>query len=77
MINGAMIRCAREMLGWSASTLAQRSHVGTATIQRIEAAKFAVYGQYRTINKIEHTLVDAGVRFSEGTAGEIGVQIKP
>ena len=72
-----MIRCAREMVGWSAGTLARRSHVGTATIQRIEAAKFAVYGQYRTINKIEHTLLDAGVRLTEGFDGEIGVYIKP
>jgi len=77
MINGAMIRCARGMLGWSASTLARRSHVGTATVQRIETAKFAVYGQYLTINKIEHTLVDAGVRFTEGSDGEIGIQLKP
>ena len=72
-----MIRGARGLLGWSARTLAQRSHVGTATGQRIENANFAVYGQYRTIDKIEYALIDAGVRFTESSAGEIGVQIKP
>ena len=76
LINGAMIRCARGLLGWSARTLAQRSHVGIATIQRIEAAKFAVCGQNSTIHKIEHALVDANVHFTENAAGEIGVHIK-
>ena len=77
MINGALVRGARGLLGWSARSLAQRSQLGIATVQRIETAKFAVSGQYRTINKIEHALVDAGVRFAEGSNGEIGVQIGP
>ena len=76
MINGTLIRGARGLLGWSARTLAQRAHVGTATVQRIENAKYAFCGQYRTIDRIEHAFIDAGVRFIETSAGEIGVQIK-
>ena len=75
--NGASIRGARGLLGWSAQTLAQRAHVGTATVQRIEHAKYSMCGQCRTIDKIERVLVEAGVRFTEGDAGEIGVQFKP
>ena len=33
-------------------------------------------GQCRTIDKIERALVEAGVCFTEGSAGEIGVQIE-
>jgi ribosome-binding protein aMBF1 (putative translation factor) len=77
MINGILIRGARGLLGWSTKELAQRAHVGTATVQRIEHANGVLYGQYRTIQKIERTFLDAGVCFSEGTDGKtIGVQIK-
>jgi ribosome-binding protein aMBF1 (putative translation factor) len=76
MINGTLIRGARVLLGWSAKDLAQHAHVGTATVQRIEHAKYDSYGQYRTVNKIEHALAEAGVRFTDGPDGEIGVQIK-
>ena len=74
--NGAMIRGARGLLGWSAQTLAQRAHVGTATVQRIENSKDVMCGRCRTIDKIERALVEAGVCFTEGSAGEIGVQIE-
>ena len=75
MINGTLIRGARGLLGWSAKELAQRARVGTATVQRIEHAKDLLYGQYRTIERIEHALVDGGVRFTEGADGELGVLI--
>jgi len=77
MINGTLIRGARGLLGWSAKELAQRAHVGTATVQRIEHAKDLLYGQCRTIERIEHALVDGGVHFIEGADGEMGVQINP
>ena len=77
MINGTLIRGARGLLGLSAQALAQRAHVGTATVQRLENAKYAMCGQCRTIDKIERALVEAGVHFIEGCAGEIGVQNKP
>ena len=77
MINGTLIRGARGLLGLSAQALAQRAHVGTATVQRLENAKYAMCGQCRTIDKIERALVESGVHFIEGCAGEIGVQIKP
>ena len=77
MINGILIRGARGLLGWSAKKLAQRAHVGTATVQRIEHSHDAAYGQRRTIDRIEHALVDGGVHFTEGPAGELGVQLTP
>jgi transcriptional regulator with XRE-family HTH domain len=75
MINGMLIRAARGLLGWSAKELAQRADVGTATLQRIEHDNDSLHVQYRTIERIEHALVDSGVRFTEGVDGEIGVQI--
>jgi len=77
MINGTLIRGARGLLGWSANELAKRAQVGTATVQRIEHAKDLPHGQCRTIERIEHALVDGGVHFTEGADGEIGVQINP
>jgi len=76
MINGAQIRGARGLLGWSASLLAQRAHVGTATVQRIESAQYEIYGQSRSLDRIQHALAEAGVQFIEGAEGEIGVQLK-
>lgn len=77
MINGTLIRGARGLLGWSAKMLAQRAHVGTATVQRIEHSNSTAYGQQRTIEKIEHALIDGGVRFFEGPRGEFSVQLIP
>jgi len=76
MINGTLIRGARGLLGWSAKVLAQRAHVGTATVQRIEHSNYDAYGQRRTFDKIEHALIDGGVSFIEGPSGEVGVQLK-
>jgi len=77
MINGAQIRGARGLLGWSGTQLARRAHVGTATVQRIESARYSACGQMRSLDRIQQALVEAGVRFTEGSEGEIGVQIKP
>jgi ribosome-binding protein aMBF1 (putative translation factor) len=75
MINGTLIRGARGLLGWSAKELARRAHVGTATVQRIEHSTYRLYGQCRTVERIEHALIDGGVHFTEGADGEIGVQL--
>jgi transcriptional regulator with XRE-family HTH domain len=75
MINGALIRAARSLIGWSGKTLAERAHIGTATLQRIEQAQHTDCGQFRTIQRIEDTLTDAGIRFLEEPAGGIGVAL--
>lgn len=75
MISGALIRGARGLLGWSAKILAQRAHVGTATVQRMEHSGREAHGHNRTIAKIEHALIEGGVRFTEGPQGEPGVQL--
>ena len=75
MINGALIRAARGLLGWSGKTLAERAHVGTATLQRIERASYVDCGQYGTIRKICDALMEEGIRFTEDTSGEIGLAL--
>jgi transcriptional regulator with XRE-family HTH domain len=73
MINGALIRAARGLLGWSGKTLAQRANIGTATLQRIEHASYVDCGQYGTIRKIRDVLMEEGVRFTDESGGDIGV----
>lgn len=75
MINGALIKAARGLLGWSGKTLAQRAHIGTATLQRIERASYVDCGQYGTIRKIRDVLMEEGVRFTDETGGDIGVAL--
>lgn len=75
MINGALIRAARALLGWSGKTLAERANIGTATLQRIEQANHIDASQFRTIQKIQHTLAEAGIRFLEDASGDIGVAL--
>lgn len=74
MLSGRLVRGARAMLGWSVETLALRAHVGTATVLRIERSTNVMSGRYHTIDKIEQALHDGGVRFTEGSTGQGGIE---
>ncbi|MGB8363030.1 MAG: helix-turn-helix domain-containing protein [Rhizomicrobium sp.] len=63
MITGNLIRGARGLLGWSAKTLADRAHIGTATVLRIERASDIPHCYWQTIEKIQQALLGGGVRF--------------
>jgi transcriptional regulator with XRE-family HTH domain len=77
MITGNSIRGARGLLGWSASTLAQKSRVGVATILRIERNSRSAYAQNRTLERIERTLAEAGLVIVEDTNGVIDIHFEP
>jgi transcriptional regulator with XRE-family HTH domain len=70
------IRAARALLGWSQGQLARRAGVGLATLQRIEQVEGIVKGNFSTILKIQKALEQAGIRFVDDDAGEIGVRLK-
>jgi transcriptional regulator with XRE-family HTH domain len=72
----AQIRGARALLGWSQNQLAHKAGVGVATLQRIEQNEGVLKGNFSTILKIQRALEEAGIRFTEDGAGEIGVTLK-
>jgi predicted transcriptional regulator len=72
----AQIRAARALLGWSQGQLARRAGVGLATLQRIEQVDGIVKGNFSTVLKIQKALEEAGIRFTQDDAGEIGVRLK-
>jgi transcriptional regulator with XRE-family HTH domain len=71
----AQIRAARALLGWSQGQLARRSGIGLATLQRIEQNEGVVKGNFSTILKIQKTLEQAGIHFTENDAGRMGVEL--
>jgi transcriptional regulator with XRE-family HTH domain len=76
MRHSSQIRAARALLGWSQANLAQCAGVSLATLQRIEQSKGVVKGNFSTILKLQTALEEAGIRFSEDDAGEIGVRLQ-
>ena len=70
----SQIRAGRALLGWSQTELARTAGVGLATLQRIEQNE--VKGNFSTILKIQKALEQAGIVFTDGDAGEIGVRLQ-
>jgi transcriptional regulator with XRE-family HTH domain len=71
----SQIRAARALLGWSQTTLARSAGIGLATLQRIEQSKGILKGNFETVLKIQKTLENAGIRFTEDEPGEVGVRL--
>jgi transcriptional regulator with XRE-family HTH domain len=76
MRHSSQIRAARALLGWSQATLAQVAGTSLATLQRIEQNEGVVKGNFSTILKIQRALEEAGIRFTDDDAGEIGVCLR-
>jgi transcriptional regulator with XRE-family HTH domain len=72
----SQIRAARALLGWSQSKLARIAGIGLATLQRIEQNEGVVKGNFSTVLKIQQVLEQAGIRFTDDEAGEIGVHLQ-
>jgi transcriptional regulator with XRE-family HTH domain len=72
----SQIRAARAILGWSQSKLARTAGIGLATLQRIEQNEGVVKGNFSTILKIQKVLEQAGIKFSNDEAAEIGVSLQ-
>ena len=66
----SQIRAARALLGWSQGKLARAAGVGLATLQRIERNEGVVKGNFSTVLKIQKTLEQAGVYFTDDEAGK-------
>src|SRR5271166_989418 len=72
----SQIRAARALLGWSQDKLARTAGVGLTTLQRIEQNEGIVKGNFSTALKIQKALENAGIRFTDDEAGEIGVRLQ-
>ena len=72
----SQIRAARALLGWSQGKLARGAGIGLATLQRIEQNEGGVKGNFSTVLKIQKVLEEAGIRFTDDEAGEIGVRLQ-
>jgi transcriptional regulator with XRE-family HTH domain len=76
MLHTSQIKAARSLLGWRQQDLAKASGVGLATIQRIEMKDGPASGNYTTVLKIQAALEKAGIEFTNGNGGGIGVRLK-
>jgi hypothetical protein len=50
--------------------------ISLATLQRIEQTEGVVKGNFSSILKIQKALEEAGIRFTDDGAGEIGVRLQ-
>ena len=71
----SQIRAARALLGWSQSSLTHAAGVGLATLQRIEQSEGIVKGNFGMSSRIQQTLEQEGICFTDDEAGEIGVRL--
>jgi hypothetical protein len=65
MLTGPQVRAARVLLGWTQSTLAEKSKLGFATIQRVESQPGPIHGMTETVLKLKTALETAGIIFIE------------
>ncbi|MEJ8571949.1 helix-turn-helix transcriptional regulator [Microbaculum marinum] len=80
MISAGQMRAARALLGIDQKTLAERSGVSLATIQRMEASEGHVRGVVETLTKVIAALEDLGVELigenAQSPAGGRGVRLR-
>lgn len=76
MVTTRQIKAARALLGWSQSTLAQRSGVSEPTVARLESADGELGGREGTGEKIRTAIERAGVDFIDDNGGGAGVRLR-
>lgn len=75
-MTGRQIRAARALLRWRAQDLADKAHVGIATVQRAENDDGPVQMHLSTEDAIRRALEKAGIEFIEPNGGGEGVRLK-
>jgi ribosome-binding protein aMBF1 (putative translation factor) len=76
LVTTRQIKAARALLGWSQSTLAQRSGVSEPTVARLESADGELGGREGTGEKIRTAIERAGVDFIDDNGGGAGVRLR-
>jgi len=75
-MTGAQMRAARALLRWRAQDLADKAHVGIATIQRAEKEDGLVAMIPSTSDAIRCTLEAANIEFIPENGGGVGVRLR-
>ena len=73
MIEGAHIRAARALLGWSREDLLKATGLSMSALMRLEGGSADSRGS--TINKVLQALNDAGIEFVSSPDGAVGVML--
>ena len=74
-ITSAQLRAARALIRWSAQELAERSHVGVATIRRAENKEGPIATTDANAHILRQTLEEAGVVFVNENGEGPGVRL--
>ena len=75
VITNAQLRAARGLLGWSQARLAEASHLGIATIKRMEGERGPLRSSAENVLKVQQALKDAGVIFIDSDELGPGVRL--
>ena len=76
MLRSEQVRAARALLRWSAQKLADESGVSWKKIQRMESQNGVPSATARNVEKIRHTLENAGVVFIDENGGGSGARLR-
>jgi transcriptional regulator with XRE-family HTH domain len=79
MLTGAQIRAARALVGWSATTLAERAGISYPTVQRAESTDGVPNMKTPNLLAIQRVLEETGVVFldeHENRDGGVGVRLR-
>lgn len=77
LLNGPLLRAARNLLGWTIPVLADQSGVSASTIMRIEEATAAVIevARRRTAERLTRALTQGGVIFHRTLTGKLAISL--
>jgi len=73
-VTNAQVKMARAALNWTVRDLADATGLHRNTINNVEVGRYA--GDPATLQKIERTLVAAGVEFIDENGGGPGVRLR-
>lgn len=77
LLNGPLLRGARNLLGWTIPVLAEQSGISASTIMRIEEATAPVIevARRRTAERLTRALTDGGLIFHRTLTGKLAISL--
>jgi hypothetical protein len=77
LLNGPLLRAARNLLGWTIPVLAEQSGVSASTIMRIEEATAPVIevARRRTAERLTRALTNGGMIFHRTLTGKLAISL--
>lgn len=77
LLNGPLLRAARNLLGWTIPVLAEQSGVSASTIMRIEEATAPIIevARQRTAERLTLALTEGGVIFHRILTGKLAISL--